>query len=324
MTVNTINREKVLAYGAWSSICIFWGTTYLAIRICLETVPPLLMGGIRFLTAGSILFLFMRFVYGAKPPQKRGLLTLGLIGISMLGVGNGAVVWTEQHISSGMAALLVSTFPFWVAGFESLTSDGERITTRIFFGMLLGFLGLSLLVAPDLFGIATDKFFIISVILLQIASISWTAGSVYAKHNPVRVPSLMGAAVQMLAAGFVLTTLGMLKGELPALHFNGKTFAALSYLILFGSIVAFGSYNYAIQKLPLSFVSMYSYINPVIAVLLGWILLAEPFGWRIGLATAIILGGVALVKGKSKKKDETLIDEMDLSVAPETCVVKTN
>jgi drug/metabolite transporter (DMT)-like permease len=134
----------------------------------------------------------------------------------------------------------------------------------------------------------------------------------------------MGAAMQMLAAGFVLTMLGVLKGELPALHFNGKTFAALSYLILFGSIVAFGSYNYTIQKLPLSFVSMYAYINPVIAVLLGWILLAEPFGWRIALATTIILSGVALVKGKSKKKEETLIDEIEISVAPEPCVMKTN
>jgi drug/metabolite transporter (DMT)-like permease len=243
----------------------------------------------------------------------------------MLGVGNGAVVWTEQHISSGMAALLVSTFPFWVAGFESLTSDGERITPRIFLGMLLGFLGLALLVAPNLFGTNPDKFFVISVILLQVACISWTAGSVYAKHNPVKVPSLMGAAVQMLVAGFVLATLGALKGELPALHFNVKTFAALSYLILFGSIVAFGSYNYAIQKLPLSFVSMYSYINPIIAVLLGWVLLAEPFGWRIALATTIILSGVALVKGKSKKKEEeTPTDEVDLSIAPEPCVVKTS
>lgn len=324
--ISSDSKEKFLAYGAWAAVCIFWGTTYLAIRICLETIPPFLMGGFRFLTAGSILFFFMRFVYRARLPSGKEWRGLGFLGILMLAVGNGVVVWTEQYIPSGMTALLVATFPFWVAGLESFLTNGERITLRVLCGMLLGFMGLFLLVAPNLFGTNINKYFIIGVIALQVGCISWAAASVYIKHNPIQVPSLMGAAVQMLAAGLALTALGVLKGELPSVHFSVKTFAALSYLILFGSIVAFSSYNYAIQKLPLSLVSMYAYINPVIAVLLGWVLLAEPFGWQIALATAIILSGVALVKGKSKRKDEeekTIIEEIELSVPPESCVTRT-
>lgn len=308
------SREKLLAYGSWVSVCLFWGTTFLGIRICLETMPPLLMGGFRFLIAGSVLFIFMRFFYGAKLPQKRELVNLGFIGFFMLAIGNGVVAWSEQHIHSGMTALLVATFPFWVAGMESLTSGGERLTLRIFAGMLLGFTGLTLLVAPAFFEADINKYFVIGVIVLQIGSISWTAATVYGKHNPVKVHSLMGAALQMLTAGVALTIAGTLKGELPAMHFTGRTFAAFSYLVLFGSIVAFSSYNYVIQKLPLSLVSMYSYINPVIAVLLGWLILSEPLNIRVGLAAIVILSGVALVKGKKKEA----VEEIE-KIETETC-----
>lgn len=308
------SREKLLAYGSWVSVCLFWGTTFLGIRICLETMPPLLMGGFRFLIAGSVLFFVVRFIYGVKLPQKREWINLSFIGLFMLAVGNGVVVWSEQHIPSGMTALLVATFPFWVVGMESLTKNGERLTLRIFGGMILGFGGLALLVAPSFFEANINKYFVIAVIILQLGSISWTIGTVYAKHNPVKVNSLMGAAVQMLAAGVALTIAGTLKGELPTVHFTAKTFAAFSYLVIFGSIVAFSSYNYAVQKLPLSFVAMYSYVNPVIAVLLGWLILSEPLNFQIAIATAIILSGVALVKGK-KKKEEEKIEEIET----ETC-----
>lgn len=308
------SREKLLAYGSWASVCFFWGTTFLGIRICLETMPPLLMGGFRFLTAGSILFFVMRFVYGVRPPQKREFINLGLIGIFMLGIGNSVVVWTEQYIPSGMAALLVATFPFWAASFESFTKNGERLTLRILAGMLVGFTGLVLLIAPSFFEANISRYFIIGVILLQVGNVSWTLGTIYGKHNPVNVNSLMGTAVQMLVAGFVLTIIGSLKGELPAVHFTAKTFGAFSYLVIFGSIVAFSSYNYAVEKLPLSFVAMYAYITPVIAVLLGWLVLSEPLNLQIGLAAIIILSGVALVKGKKKKEDEKS-EEMET----ETC-----
>ncbi|MBA3712245.1 MAG: EamA family transporter [Pyrinomonadaceae bacterium] len=296
----TAGREKWAAYGAWAAVCFFWGTTYLAIRIGLETMPPMLFAGLRFIIAGSVLFLIMYRQRGARLPLGREWFDISVVGLALLGVGTGVVVWAEQWVPSGMAALLVATSPFWVAGLERVTNSGERVGARGIVGMLIGFGGLVLLVAPDLFGAALSGPFLLGVLALQVGCASWSAGSVYAQRHPVGVSPMMSASVQMLIAGVALLTVGTLKGEWPAVHFSGRTLGALLYLIVFGSIVAYGAYTYAIQKLPLSIVSTYSYINPVIAVLLGWAVLAEPLSWRVGVATAIILGGVALVKTSPK------------------------
>lgn len=289
-------REKLAAYGAWAAVCFFWGTTYLAIRVGLETMPPMLFGGTRFLIAGSILFLVMSRLRGARLPIGREWFDIGLVGLMLLGVGTGMVVWAEQWITSGMAALLVATSPFWVAGLERLFNDGERVGARHIAGLLIGFGGLVLLVAPDLFGAALNGRYLLGVLAIQIGCVSWSAGSVYAKRRPSGVSPMMSAAVQMLVAGVALTLVGTVAGEWGAMSFSGRSLGALMYLVAFGSIVAYGSYTYAIQKLPLSIVSTYTYINPVIAVLLGWLVLSEPMGWRVVAAAAIILGGVALVK----------------------------
>jgi drug/metabolite transporter (DMT)-like permease len=294
------NREKFLAYGAWVAVCFFWGTTYLGIRIGLETLPPMLFAGMRFLTAGTLLFLIMR-ASGARVPRGREWLDQAVVGLLLLGVGNGIVVWAEQYIPSGLAALMVATSPFWVTGLEAAFRDGEKLTARVAVGLLIGFVGLGMLVWPSLFGVAVNTYFILGIVALQIGCISWTCGSIYAKHHPNQVKLLMGAAVQMLMAGTVLTLFGTALGEWPRVHFSARSLGALLYLIIFGSLVAYSAYIYAIQKLPLSLVTMYSYINPVIAVILGWALLAEPLGWRVALATAIILVGVALVKTKPRK-----------------------
>ncbi|MCA1593459.1 MAG: EamA family transporter [Acidobacteria bacterium] len=215
-------------------------------------------------------------------------------------MGNGMVVVAEQWISSGMAALLVATSPFWVAGLERMQKGGERVGLRGLTGMLIGFGGLALLVAPQLFGSSVSGYFFLGVIGLQVGCFAWSAGSVYSKRRPVGVAPLMAAAVQMLYAGTVLTLIGTLGGEWGAMRFSARSLGALAYLVVFGSIVAYGSYTYAMQKLPLSLVTTYSYINPVIAVLLGWLVLGEPLGWRVPVAAAIILLGVALVKTSPK------------------------
>jgi drug/metabolite transporter (DMT)-like permease len=290
------SREKLAAYGAWASVCFFWGTTYLAIRVGLETLTPMLFAGVRFLLAGTILFLVMSRLRNARLPSGREWLDLGLVGLLLLAVGNGIVVWAEQWISSGMAALLVATGPFWIAGLEAWRRGGERVGRLGVLGMLIGFAGLALLVGPDLFGASLSGHYLLGVVLLQVGCLSWSVGSVYAKQRPTGVAPLMGASVQMLIAGVVLTLVGTLAGEWSEIRFNARTTAALAYLVVFGSIVAYGSFIYAMQKLPLSIVSTYSYINPVIAVVLGWAVLSEPLGWRVAVAACIILGGVALVK----------------------------
>lgn len=294
------SREKLAAYGAWAAVCFFWGTTYLAIRIGLESFPPMLFGATRFLLAGTILFLVMWRLRGARLPVGREWLDIALVGLMLLGVGNGAVVWAEQWVSSGMAALLVATSPFWVAALERMRKGGERVGRAAFGGMLLGFCGIVLLVAPELFQTHLNWRYLAGVLALQVACFSWTAGSVYAKRSAIGVSPMMNAALQMLFAGVALALTGTVAGEWSAFRFSLPSVGALVYLIMFGSIVAYGSYIYAIEKLPLSIVSTYSYINPVIAVLLGWAILSETLNWRVGLSAGIILGGVALVKTSPK------------------------
>jgi drug/metabolite transporter (DMT)-like permease len=254
-------RESSLAYGAWTAVCIFWGTTYLAIRIGLESLPPFLFSGLRFFAAGALLMgLLKAFKRDERLPQAREWARLWVIGTMVLGVSNGIVVWAEQWIPSGVVALLVAVAPFWFVGLERLADGGERVSVKNLIGILIGFGGLILLVAPSLTGATLDH------------------------------------AAQMLAAGVMATLFGTLLNEWPRLHFTPRSAGAFVYLIFFGSIVGYGSYTYALQKLPTSFVSLYAYINPVIAVLLGWAVLRERLGWREIAAAAVILGGVAIVK----------------------------
>lgn len=296
-----LSNDKFKAYAAWAAVCFFWGTTYLGLRVGLETMPPFLLAGLRFLTAGGLMFGFLWLAMGAKLPHGREWFNLSLVGVLLLGVGTGAVVWAEQWVPSGIAALLVATAPFWTAGFEFLAADGERPTWRAFAGMLLGFGGLALLVAPQLTAAthgtsAHNNSYLLGVIALQIGCATWCGGSAFAKRHPTQVSPMMGAAVQMLAAGMALTVLGTLAGEWPLVRFNGRSLTAFWYLVIFGSLVAYSAYNYVLYKLPLPIVTLYAYINPIIAVFLGWFLLSEPLTARTWVALAIILGGVALVK----------------------------
>jgi drug/metabolite transporter (DMT)-like permease len=290
-------RESSLAYGAWTAVCIFWGTTYLAIRIGLESLPPFLFSGLRFFAAGALLMgLLKAFKRDERLPQAREWARLWVIGTMVLGVSNGIVVWAEQWIPSGVVALLVAVAPFWFVGLERLADGGERVSVKNLIGILIGFGGLILLVAPSLTGATLDHRYLVGVVALQVGCLSWVGGSVWGKHHPSGVSPLMGAAAQMLAAGVMATLFGTLLNEWPRLHFTPRSAGAFVYLIFFGSIVGYGSYTYALQKLPTSFVSLYAYINPVIAVLLGWAVLRERLGWREIAAAAVILGGVAIVK----------------------------
>lgn len=292
----TSRKEKFGPLAAWAAVCFFWGTTYLAIRIGLETLPPALFAGLRFLTAGALLFTMVRASSGARLPKGREWFDQSVVGLALLGVGNGLVVWAEQWVPSGPAALLVATSPFWVMGLERFLSKGERLSWQAVAGLLVGFGGLALLVAPNLYGKTVGASYLWGMLALQAACASWSIGSVYAKHHPTGVAPLMGAAIQMLVAGAAMTFIGIVLGEVNEVHFSARSFGAFAYLIVFGSIVAYGSYTYAVQKLPLSLVSTYSYINPIIAVMLGWIVLGEQMSWRVMAAMLIILGGVMMLK----------------------------
>ena len=295
-----MGREKWGAYGAWAAVCFFWGTTYLAIRVGLETFEPTLFAGLRFVVAGAVLFFVMGRQRNARLPVGREWLDLGVTGLMLLGVGNGAVVWAEQWVPSGMAALLVATSPFWAAALERVQKEGERVGLRGLLGMAVGFGGLAMLVGPQLFGAEMNGKYLLGVVIIQVGCFFWQAGSVYAKRRPTGVSPLMASAVQMLWAGLALTLAGTLAGEWGGMRLSAKGAGALLYLIVFGSIVAYSAYMYAIQQLPLSLVSTYSYVNPLVALALGWLVLSEPLGWREAGAALVILLGVALVKTSPK------------------------
>jgi drug/metabolite transporter (DMT)-like permease len=296
-----MGREKLGAYGAWAAVCFFWGTTYLAIAVGLESFQPTLFAGLRFLIAGGLLFFVMSRQRGARLPIGREWFDLGVVGLMLLGVGNGAVVWAEQWVPSGMAALLVATSPFWAAALERFQKGGERVGLRGLLGMAVGFGGLALLVGPQLFGAELNGKYVLGVVIIQVGSFFWQAGSVYSKLRPAGVSPLMASAVQMLWAGLILTLAGTLAGEWAGMRFSARSAGALVYLIVFGSIVAYSAYTYAIQKLPLPLVSTYSYVNPLVALALGWLVLSEPLGWREAGAALVILLGVALVKTSPKE-----------------------
>jgi drug/metabolite transporter (DMT)-like permease len=289
------------AYVAWIAVCLIWGTTYLGIRIALETIPPLFMAAARWLAAATLLITILR-LRGERLPAVREWPALTLLGILLLGFGNGAVVWAELTVPSGLTAVLVATSPFWMVGLDAVMPGGERLTVRRVTGLLVGFLGIVTLVWPELrAGGGGARAFLVGFISTQIACIGWAIGSSYARWRGRGHASgenvLATAAFEMLFGGIVLLAASAAIGELRHLAFAPRWVGALFYLILVGAIGGFGAYAYALKHLPVATVSMYAYVNPIIAVLLGTLVLGEPFSTRIAIAGAIVLGGMVMVRG---------------------------
>jgi len=294
-------RQQRLAYLSWVAICLIWGTTYLAIRIGLESIPPALLGGLRWTLAGMLLTGYLLARGETLPPPSRWG-SIALLGFLLLGLGNGGVVFAEQWVPSGLAAVMVATSPFWMSGVEAALPDGERLARNTIVGLLIGFAGILVLVWPDLsFDGGGDRRFLAGVIALQVAALGWALGSSYSKRRAHRDHILGTTALQMLAGGLILVAAGAIRGEWQQLYFTPRTATAFLYLSTLGAIGGFVAYTYALRHLPVSFVSLYAYINPVIAVALGVALLGEPFDVRMATAAALVFAGVAVVRWKTQK-----------------------
>lgn len=296
-----MKRDMTLAYVAFGIVCFVWGTTYLGIAIAIETLPTFLFAGSRFTIGGAILLLLALWRGQKLPSRKSDWLNLALIGALMVGIGNIAVVWAEHHMSSGFAALLVATSPLWMSTLETFRKTGERINFRKGLGMLVGFGGVGVLVAPELeIGDLNTKL-VFSVIALQIGSIAWNFGSIRSKYHLSRELSpIMSASLQMIMGGVLVSLIGFGLGESSQFRFSTRSLIAYLYLLIFGSVLAYGAYVYALSKLKTSTTSLYAYINPLVAVFLGWLILSEPLGWNAVLAMVIIFSGVALVQTGQK------------------------
>lgn len=283
------------AYLAFVTVCIIWGTTYLAISVALETVPVLLLAGLRWMFAGVVMSIAM-LATGRGLPKPRLWAPLALLGFLMNIVGNGFVVYAQQYVASGLTAVLIATTPFWSALVERLLPNGERFTPRSLVGLALGFGGIVVLVWPEMtHGGAEGAAFVGGVIAIQLACVGWVIGTSFAKRHELGDNPFRSAALQMVFSGTMLLTAATVHGDWAQLSFTPRTITAMLYLSIAGSLVAYSAYIYAIQHLPLQLVSLYAYINPMIAVALGTLLLNEPLSARILIAAALVFVGTWIV-----------------------------
>ncbi len=291
---------KGKALIAYLVVCVFWGSTYLAIKIGVTKLPPFLFAGLRFLTGGLVLLAIARAL-GDPLPRKSDWRTLAIVGLLLLAGGNAFVVWSEQYIASGIASIFVVTVAMWTALFDAVIPGGSSdLNWRIIAGLLLGFLGTLLLVgATPAEILAADKR---GPIALTMASASWSLGTVYAKRHPTEASPYMGAAFQMIVGGGAVALIGTLLGEWPSWHLSARGIGAIAYLVVFGSVLGYSAYSYALRHASATIVGTYAYVNPVIAVLLGWLLLHEPVGARTFVAMGMILVAVVWIQFSHKMR----------------------
>jgi drug/metabolite transporter (DMT)-like permease len=284
-----------LVIAAFVAVYLIWGSTYLAIRFAIETLPPFLMAGVRFVIAGGLVLGVMR-LRGVEWPtvsQWRASMVIG--GLLLMG-GNGGVVWAEQWVPSGPASLIVATVPFWMVLLEAVRPGGTRPAGAVIGGLLVGFVGIALLVGPgEWAGGGIDP---IGAAALVLASICWASGSIYARGADLPRSALMATGTQMLMGGGMLILAGSVTGEWVRLDLaiiSVRSLAAFTYLILFGSLVGFTAYVWLLKVSTPARVSTYAYVNPVVAVLLGWGLAGEALTGRVVIAVVVILSAVALI-----------------------------
>jgi drug/metabolite transporter (DMT)-like permease len=287
-------RARLLT--AFAAVYIVWGSTYLAIRFAVETLPPLLMAGARFLLSGAILLAWARFREGAAPPSRTEWRTALISGILLLLGGNGGVAWAEQRVPSGIAALLVAVVPLWMVLLAWIRPGGERPRLPVFLGVGLGLAGLALLVGPDALrqGGASS----VGALVLVLASLSWAIGSLYIQWAPKAPSGVSASGSQMLAGGLVLIIAGIVAHEparLDLAHASTRSLLGFAYLVTVGSLIGFTAYLYLLAHTSAAKAATYAYVNPVVAVFLGWAIGHESVTSRTIVAAAIILAGVAII-----------------------------
>lgn len=306
--------STVLIILAFAAVYLIWGSTYLGIKYAIDTLPPFLMAGTRFLTAGLILFLWARFrgersnANGPSLKQWRRAFVLG--ALLFLG-GNGGVTWAEKYLSSGLAALLVAIEPLWVV-LLNWAAGGLRGNSRpnwkVFLGLFIGLAGVGLLVSGGLSeGNTSTSMSLVGAGVVIAAGLSWAGGSVYSFRRPIQTSAALAAAMQMLAGGALLLLMGLFTGEFGRLHLRNASWhsiGAFLYLIVFGSIVAFTAYSWLLRTVAPARAATYAYVNPVVAVLLGWAIASEPVTVRTLIAAAIIVFSVALITTYGKEGTE--------------------
>src|SRR5687768_14444799 len=288
---------KTKIWIALLALYIVWGSTYLGIRFAVETIPPFLHAALRFLISGVILYAWRR-ASGDQAPTAGHWKSTAIVGTALLLGGNGLVAWAEQSLPSGIAALMISTSPFWLVLFEAMRTGGTRPTWQAILGLVVGFGGVFILIGPSEITGAENNFDTFGVILLLLAPLFWSMGSIYARGADTPKSTLLSTGMQMLTGAVALFIVSVVKGELNGFSFglvSMRSWLALAYLITFGSLVGFVAYGWLLHNAPVSLTSTYAYVNPVVAVLLGYLFADELLIGRMLLATAFIIGSVILI-----------------------------
>ncbi len=294
---------KIRIAIALLAVYLVWGSTYLAIRYAVETIPPFIMAGTRYLLPGLLLFVWKR-LSGEPSPTRRQWISGAIVGLFLLLGGNGLVSWAEQHVDSGIAALIVATAPIWMVVFDSILKR-QMPPWPVILGLLTGFAGIILLIGPEsLFG-GTPHFNMAGMGVLLLAALLWSTGSIYSRHADLPRSPLMGTGIEMLAGSGGLFLVSFISGEWKSFsfsHISPQSTYSLLYLMVFGTLIGFVAYTWLLRNAPIPIVSTYAYVNPVIAILVGNWLAQEPLNWHVGLSAAIIIGSVIVINLFNLKK----------------------
>jgi drug/metabolite transporter (DMT)-like permease len=308
---SNIGHMKTKIWIALLAIYIIWGSTYLAIRLAVGTIPPFLMAGTRFLIAGTVLLVWRR-IAGDPLPTARQWRSAAVVGLLLLLGGNGLVSWAEQRVASGIAALIIGAVPLFMVIIEALRRGGIKPGWQSILGLVIGFGGIALLVGPSEFSGNGVRFNLLAIGALLMAAFLWSLGSVYSRNANLPASSLLGTGMEMLCGGIGLYITGTLAGEWRALHISAITlqsWLALAYLVIFGSMMGFVAYSWLLQHAPVSLVATYAYVNPVVAIFLGAWIGHEVLNARTMIAALVIISSVILINSSRQSKivhqDET-------------------
>lgn len=310
------SRKMLVLIAAFAAVYVFWGSTYLAIKYAIETLPPFIMAGGRFVFAGGVLFILAARSKDFEWPNWRHWRTGLIVGTLLLLGGNGGVVFAEKYISSGLAALLVASEPFWIVLLSWLWLRRGRPGRPVVFGLLVGFVGVALLVVGQGSGPAgADGYYqIAATVAIVFAALSWAVGSIYGLRAPVPRSSLLTAGMQMLSGGAVLLLASVLKGEWSSFdvtEVSSNSWLAVGYLVVFGSLIGFTAYSWLLKNAQPSMVSTYAYVNPVIAVILGWLIAGETLTGQMMIGAGLVVASVVLITMQSAPS-ETEVMSVDI------------
>ncbi len=309
--------------AAFAAVYVIWGSTYFGIKVAIESLPGFTMAGVRFLTAGSLLYIWCRW-RGAARPTLLGWRNTFIVGGLLLFGANGSVVWAEQRVPSGLTALLVAILPVWMVLIEWLRPNGNRPTKGVVVGVLMGVVGVGVLIGPEsiIVGNAVDS---LGALALLAAGFLWALGSIYSRHSTMPPSPLLATSMQMLAGGALLAVLGVFTGDWarfdPA-NVTSRSLWALAYLIVFGSWIGFSAYVWLLRVTTPARVSTYAYVNPVVALVIGWGLGNESLDARTLIAACVIIAAVAVITlgGQSVRSKRRASEVVEVKSADEAAV----